>query len=95
MCYYQNLNMAPDRSTGEILVYPNPCRDILYVRNVPKEVNELHIYDILGNLVKQVNVLDEAKVSTLDLPSGTYIARFISNNGNIFKNSKIIITHDE
>lgn len=57
-------------------VYPNPVKDIL---NISIEVDQVEIYNILGQ--KIVSLTDVSSVDTSNLKNGSYIVKFISSDG--------------
>jgi transposase-like protein len=63
--------------SSEIVLYPNPVRDILHIKGLDKAVSPAKgvIFDLSGKIVKTVMV-DAAKspqINVSDLSSGTYI----------------------
>ena len=65
--------------TSKISFYPNPAHDYIYVSD---EVKETTIVNLIGKMVLNVKgPVSSITVSTL--PDGTYIVRFVKNDGNI------------
>ncbi|WP_265428139.1 T9SS type A sorting domain-containing protein [Chryseobacterium sp. YIM B08800] len=63
-------------------VYPNPVKDILYVKS-PEEIDEFHVFDLAGRKVfsqKNSSKLPQLKVSSLT--KGNYILQIIDKDGN-------------
>ena len=64
---------------GEITIYPNPVKDILYFKT-QQNIESIELYNIVGQKIRQFN----APSSSIDLkiePSGIYIVKFKLLNG--------------
>ncbi|MBL4651729.1 MAG: T9SS type A sorting domain-containing protein [Flavobacteriales bacterium] len=59
----------------EFQIWPNPVTDVLFVSN---EISAITIYDISGNLLKKVTLLNYS-VSVSELNSGIYFIELISD----------------
>ena len=66
-------------NTDMVVVYPNPVVDNVYVVG---DVASCEIYDLVGKRVTGVT-FDIDKIVVTDLPSGIYMMRFVTNNGNV------------
>ena len=55
-------------SEGEIVLYPNPTKDILIISGI--EANTLRVFDLQGRLLKVEN---GTQVGVADLADGTYL----------------------
>jgi uncharacterized delta-60 repeat protein len=75
---------------NNILVYPNPVKDILYITSQTEPIHEITIYNNFGAVVKsiKVNKGNSANVDISDLANGCYNIEI--NKGNPIFN-KIII----
>lgn len=62
--------------SSAVKIYPNPASDFIHIDGI--EAAEVHIYNVVGQLVKTVNSTNEIQVS--DLPNGTYLLRITSAN---------------
>lgn len=64
-----------DENEGDLMVlYPNPAND--YIRIEGLEANsEVRFYDMMGNLVKLVNVDGNEEIGISDLSAGLYLLR--------------------
>ena len=75
-----------EREKGTLLVYPNPSEDYLLIKSsLLSNINtQLHLYDIVGNLIFSINSSDRNLDShTLDisiLSKGTYILSISSGS---------------
>jgi aminopeptidase N len=67
--------------TEEILVYPNPSTDILFVNNT-LDSKDLNIYDLEGKLIRMVSLTSGVNsIDVKEFPKGAYIVQF----GNVSK----------
>jgi parallel beta-helix repeat protein len=63
-------------SGGEVLVYPNPVKDLLHIiSNKKYEIKKIRIYDLAGKLVRAEEFKDQ--LYTRDLPAGKYFIEFL------------------
>lgn len=69
---------------ASIVVYPNPASAELYF-NSSVNVARVDLYDVVGHLVKSVNVANANSVSVKDLSNGIYYAHFVSDNNTVVK----------
>ncbi|MDO5616279.1 MAG: T9SS type A sorting domain-containing protein [Cruoricaptor ignavus] len=77
---HQNNNLATaDVFTKETLIYPNPFKDFISIKN-HENIASISIIDIAGRLVKQVNKPTE-KLLLPELKSGLYILKIQHKNG--------------
>lgn len=74
---------TPDVNTLQVLLYPNPANDYLYIDGV-QDRGQLEVYTITGQKVKTLNFEGTTKVS-LDLSSGMYITKITSDNKTVVK----------
>jgi len=71
----------PKCCVDEVLIYPNPARDILNIKS--KSMKAVKIYDISGRLLIYEKTLSETenKISTQMLAHGIYLIELIKQNG--------------
>ncbi|HET8573726.1 MAG TPA: T9SS type A sorting domain-containing protein [Edaphocola sp.] len=69
--------------TADVIIYPNPGRDILTIqsKNPELRMNRISMYNMLGKKVYETSVKSVVKqqVSVSDLSSGTYLLRILTN----------------
>lgn len=66
-------------------VFPNPVVDILTIQaSANVNVQTVSVYNMLGVLVKELEVLQHAEVSLGELPAGNYIIK-VKNSPHVFK----------
>ena len=93
--FYQNssLSVNNENNLNQTLIYPNPLKNVLFLKNYSQFINEIRIFTIDGRKVikrqfsntKPIQIID---VSTLE--KGIYFISIHSNNNSILK--KIILT---
>jgi len=67
---------------GETSVYPNPVKDLLYVKST-NDLVELHIFNFVGQQVySQKNVTKNPQLNVSGLAKGNYVLQMIDKNGN-------------
>ena len=75
------------RSISSINCYPNPVREVLYLDNLAKEVNQLVITDIHGRrcMEKRIENKTNMEISMGDLATGVYILQIIDLHGKKYQ----------
>ncbi len=63
----------------DIIVYPNPTCDMLYIKDIQLTNAFIFIYDIQGRLIKEKK-LDSNKIDISDLIKGMYIIKIIDKS---------------
>ena len=81
---------------NEIRIYPNPFSSSSTIKinsTIESETSELRIYDLLGNIVKNIQIISdqEIKLNRDNLPSGAYFLKLTQENKTI-ATKKLIIT---
>jgi hypothetical protein len=81
-------------SRDQIIIYPNPSKDILTVDGLPLNENiEIKILDFLGNIVKQVSTnSNPLLINITDLNEGVYFMHFTTNSSGIIT-TKFMVQH--
>ncbi|SDS39323.1 Por secretion system C-terminal sorting domain-containing protein [Polaribacter sp. KT25b] len=79
--YNSTLGMEDETFMSELKLYPNPVSDRLFVSTIDP-VESIVIYNINGQLVKQVNVIKNG-VDVSELPVGVYLVKIQTNTSNI------------
>ena len=69
-----------DFESNEVVLYPNPAKDIIFIKNVSGDTL-IKIYDINGRLIRETNT-NSNSISISDLNRGFY---FINVNGQVKK----------
>lgn len=84
---YCNGSGVEEPISSHFLLYPNPVKDILYIRN--REPSDLRIYNSLGMVVLSASVDAEDEVSLEKLQNGLYLVALFSH-GKMLHSEKII-----
>ena len=80
-------NIDFDVASNEILVYPNPAKNIF---SISKGANQIEIYTLTGQLVKSFeNIQMEQEVDIQSLQTGIYSIKIVDYNG-ISQTKKLI-----
>ena len=80
-------NITPDL-IAQINVFPNPTSDFVHIQSNPTSTEKIQIiqlYDLKGQLLKQVNKVNELVFNKLlikDLSAGIYLLKIQSTTGN-------------
>jgi len=71
---------------SDLLVYPNPVEDILFITSEKEKINHLEIFDLRGSLVvKQLIKSSSASINLAGIISGCYAAKVYFENGTVSK----------
>lgn len=79
--YYSPVSTALDIVNShqqEIGLYPNPVRDILYLKSEPDAFRQYTIFDFQGNVLRQGGLMQN-QIGVSNLPPGLYILEITSN----------------
>lgn len=73
-----------DTKACDIVIYPNPVRDVMYIQGDTSEITEVKIISLNGEvLISSDSIQFGVNVSTLS--DGVYLAAFKLPNGTIYK----------
>lgn len=84
--YYSGL-FTFDKNKTNLTVYPNPVRDVLYLKSTVNEASDLSIYNVNGQLLKTFNLNDWMHQQHIDvsfLPKGVYFIKLTTKTDDIF-----------
>ncbi|MDR7211383.1 T9SS type A sorting domain-containing protein [Flavobacterium piscis] len=76
-----------DFNSDSVTLYPNPASDIVYLNH--NEESSIIIYDITGQIIKQLPVANHKEIIVSDLNAGTYLFEINIQERKIVK--KIVI----
>jgi hypothetical protein len=73
--------------TKNMIVYPNPIEDILFVEGLNETDIQVQIYSLLGKPITVVSNYNDGKlkIDLAELPKGIYILKLSTNNTNSTK----------
>lgn len=80
-----SVNAINDHDKLAFKIYPNPVNEILTIENSHLNINEITIYDVLGNSIYSSNTLTKTSSLTLDFSrysTGIYFIEIVDNNKN-------------
>lgn len=66
----------------DMIVYPNPCQNYLYINSVNFEFNSYKILDLNGRTLLQGNKSSTTKIEVSALTQGVYFLKLLNNHGN-------------
>jgi hypothetical protein len=72
-------------------IYPNPASIKLNISNTNPLVSELHIYDMLGNVMKAESLSTNTTVDISGFSNGLYIIQFSSADGKMISSSRFTV----
>ncbi len=72
-----------------LVVYPNPANDFVYLENDNFIDKTVFIYDLLGKLILSQEISNDGIINVNDLKSGVYVLQITSQNVNY--NTKLVI----
>ncbi len=67
----------------ELSLFPNPVKDVIYIRNFNNRSLKISIYNTMGALVKQVNT-ETDQINVGDLTPGCYVIKTEDKKVNKF-----------
>ena len=85
------LSIGYEDSIGnQLLLYPNPAKDLVIIDNLPHGEIQMIVFDINGKVIvsKIVNT-ETARIDTSNFPNGVYLLRF-DHNGYIIHKKLIV-----
>lgn len=70
---------AIEESTNNIMVYPNPTNDVVFIKGC--EVSKVEVYDLMGQfLLSKENLGENTTISLRHLSSGLYLLRLYADD---------------
>uniref|UniRef100_UPI004048F6F7 T9SS type A sorting domain-containing protein n=1 Tax=Gelidibacter sp. TaxID=2018083 RepID=UPI004048F6F7 len=80
----ETLSVGYEDSIGnQLLLYPNPAKDLVIIDNIPHGEIQMIVFDVNGKeLVSKIANTQTARIDTSNLPNGVYIVQF-DHNGYI------------
>ena len=90
-----NFNLSSTLSTDnfeliEFVVHPNPTKNLINFNNSKSKFKNLEIYNVVGQLLKNINIVDSSQ-NSIDISSyeeGIYIFKF--RKPNVLKTIRVI-----
>lgn len=93
--YTDTFNFVPnsviENSKINLNIYPNPCHEKLQFNLNDLVINEVKVFNQVGNLILNINGKNLEEINTLNFADGLYSIQFISGNKTI--NQSFVIKH--
>jgi hypothetical protein len=70
-------------------IYPNPAKDYFAIENLKEETN-ISVYNLQGQIMKEIHLKDSNIIHVGDLPRGVYVLKASDKQGKIFS-GKIVL----
>ena len=81
---YPTLGLADNVETKKLTLYPNPVSDQLYISSEDQKVENVTIYNLSGNVVRNIsNEVESIDVSNLG--TGNYLVKVTTDQGSVTK----------
>ncbi len=86
LCYTEAVGIA-EKSTDamNVLLFPNPANDRLFIKTNDMEVEQINIYNTNGTLAMSAASIINNQLSIVNLSTGIYIAEIISKEASVRK----------
>lgn len=68
------------KTTENLSIYPNPVKDMITINGNLAKNTKAFIYDINGQIVKQINEINNQMIEVENLATGSYILEIIQNH---------------
>jgi len=73
-----------DISKSEIVLYPNPARSEIVLKNIsPEEIHSVTIMNMNGQMLKQIKTYDGGIINVEGLETGIYLVRIVQKNNTL------------
>lgn len=88
----KNNNMNTTETNAQnLMIYPNPCKDLLHIQNFPANASKLLIHNISGQLMQEIKLVgNKTELNTSHWQKGIYFISILDENGNQVQNKKVI-----
>lgn len=67
----------------EVVLSPNPSRDIININSIPNEITGLHIIDNMGRSMHQLSASSDMQLDISNYPEGIYFVQFYTNDNRV------------
>ena len=76
---------------GEVLIYPNPANDVMFVEANGESIEQCKVFSVLGQLVFQTNPNStRAQITTNELKPGAYFIQITTNGNQVTKKFEVV-----
>jgi len=87
-------NAVPQVSEGTIQVYPNPTKNLVFIRSTSSQPVDVEMYDLTGARIMQQRFVGSGVVNTSQLPEAGYILLVTNPATNEVKRVKLSVEGD-
>ncbi|MDR1729501.1 MAG: family 16 glycosylhydrolase [Prevotellaceae bacterium] len=77
-----SVNVTEPIRSSSFRIFPNPVKDILYVQDIENEQENIQLYTIFGELVKETK---DKKINFSGLPNGIYVVKIANEWTKVVK----------
>ena len=77
----QTAEVVAEPTTANMILYPNPVADVLYLSKSTETVEKVQVYNMVGTLVKSGGKNTES-IDLSNLIQGTYLVKVYTNDGS-------------
>ena len=81
---YPTLGLGQNIETKKLMLYPNPVSDQLYISSEDQKVENVTIYNLSGNVVRNISDKVES-VDVSNLATGNYLVKITTDQGSVSK----------
>jgi hypothetical protein len=86
--------LSDNDSESKLLIFPNPCSDVLRIGNIPQNSTAIAICDMTGKNILKQHLSNHQTSATIDIRSiaaGEYIVNVIGRNGQMKTKSTLTV----
>jgi hypothetical protein len=81
LCLYMNVEEQKQQEAG--IIYPNPTRDKLFIKNINSEITAISLFNVTGTLMPVK--MNNSELDLSDCPPGIYFLRIETDSGTMTK----------
>jgi len=67
----------------EVVLSPNPSKDIININSIPNEIIDLNIMDNMGRSMRQLSASSDMQLDISNYPEGIYFIQFFTNDNRV------------
>ena len=90
-CAVSSSSKGNEASPSDLIIYPNPVRNLLHIRYTFNRVVRGGLYNLNGSLVKKIDFPLPTTIDVTSLPGGVYLLKL--RGAHEFLTKKLIIEH--
>ena len=82
---FYSLNIDQNKAETNFSLYPNPSSNFITIENKNQEIQDVQIYNALGQLVQEVVISNSSKIDISNLSNGLYFVKLKNQLHESFK----------